>query len=73
MEYEKTLVYMTVERFSDKKSLEIRKRLVEHTLQKENTENLVKELEHINKKLEYFYEKDRIKLEKIRNQKRVSE
>jgi hypothetical protein len=73
MDYEKTLTYATIERFSDRNTLEIKKRLVEHRLLKEDDINLQKELEHIERKLKGFYEAERIKLEKVRNQKRVSE
>jgi hypothetical protein len=73
MEYEKTLNYITIERFSDRTTLEIKKRQVEHKLKDQLTENLQKELEHINRKLESVYEKERLKLEKVRNQRGISE
>ncbi len=70
MNYEKTLTYVTVERFSCKTALECRKRLLEMN-PGPLPENQQKELEHVNKKLEQVYEKDRIRAEKVRDQKGI--
>lgn len=72
MEYEQTLIYTTVERFSCKETLALRKRYLELTIEEDSHINLRKELEHVNKKLEERYEIERNREERLRNQKGVS-